>query len=202
MRRIRRLLGLAAAGLTMMVASPGLAKASIIDFFDSAVEAAGVWTYTYHADLTSNESALEGDYTTIYDLCDIDPASVVITQPGGQTGSWAFSIQNTGITDPLVGPTDNPAIPNLTITRVGPTLVGPQTPLFTLSFTSVQAPGSLHFFTGHAHLTDTGAPNDNISQDLLGPVCPTPEPASVVMLALGLPALGLLVARRRKGARD
>src|SRR5579864_5398826 len=91
----RRCFAIALAVSGILALGNGQAKASILDFFDSATFSAGLWTYTYHANLSGDQDAATGDFTTIYDLAGINPGSVTITPT---VGTWGFTIQNTGIT--------------------------------------------------------------------------------------------------------
>jgi hypothetical protein len=112
---MKRIILVVAAGL----AAAGIARADIIPTLD-AVNAVGAsdFTWSYRATLTQDENAVSGgtnggDYFTIYDFGGFIPGSN--EQPAG----WTFSFHLVGKTPPLVTPTDDRHIYNLTWHYVG-----------------------------------------------------------------------------------
>ncbi|WP_435021550.1 PEP-CTERM sorting domain-containing protein [Tundrisphaera sp. TA3] len=189
MLRIAKL-ALACTALAL-VAAP--ANAGFVPVFQSAVFSSGTnsTTISYSLNFTSNgatETLGSGNFLTIYDIA--PTALTAVTTPATLT----FSTTTTGVTPPLVGPTDNPALNNITYTYTGSTLTTDTT--FTVSFSVA---GNYTFGTriGQYGSTDNIALGTN---NQVGPVAiPTavPEPASLAMVGLGLAGLGIVARRRR-----
>src|SRR5437762_6687843 len=89
------------------------ARADIIPTLDSVTGSSPTFTWNYSANVTVDQTVNTGDFFTIYDFGTIAPGSN--TQPTG----WTFSQAPVGPTPPLVLPTDNPSILNLTWTNNG-----------------------------------------------------------------------------------
>jgi len=161
----------------------------------------GTFTYNYHADLAADQrvdpAAAQNDFLTIYDFVGLVPGTAHVNQAG-----WTVSVQNVGITPPSTLPTDNPMIPNITITHTDAvtTIPGPQAPLITFSATSYVGPGGIIPFAAQATRSTgplVGTKIQNVGV-VSGPLA-VPEPAALALLGIGVPfAMTLL---RRKKAR-
>jgi len=171
------------------------AGAAIIPNFDSLVNNGdGTFTYNYHADLAADQRVDNTDFLTMYDFFGLVPGSVVVGAAG-----YTVSYQNVGVTPPSTLPTDDPTIPNFTITRTGGTIGGPQTPLFTYSATSIVGLTTTRTFAANAtrstgDLIGTKIANVGLT---IGPTTPTPEPASLALLGIGVPFALTIIRRRR-----
>src|SRR5260370_26744372 len=121
--RTRWFLALALLGLAVP-ARAGLIPAAVNVAPDGAN-----FRFTYTIVLPSDYKLKSGDYFTIYDFKGYVPASF-LWAPGPSidihSSGWAQSAPMIGQTPPHVNPIDNHALPNLTFTYSGPTLIGPQ----------------------------------------------------------------------------
>jgi hypothetical protein len=199
------------AAFAALAGAPHSAPAAIQDFYDGAVFNSGttMWTYTYHGNLTTGEfiqgTNATDDFTTIYALSGVSPATVVTITPGAgfNAASFTVSIQPIGKNPDFVAPGtfDRPGIYNISVTYTGnPGVVnGPVTPLFSLSFSTTFSPGpNTHDYGSEAH--DATGRVQNFGHNLGGPVFApfVPEPASITLVSLGLPLLGLMLRRKMR----
>jgi hypothetical protein len=111
-----------ALGLLALAGTAFIAQGSIGLQEPSIAGSNGNFTWNYSGTVFSGETVTTGSFFTIYDFGSITPGSN--SQPAG----WTLSTNTTGIT-PIGTPTvkDNPAIPNLTWTYNGPSIVGNNT---------------------------------------------------------------------------
>jgi hypothetical protein len=191
----------AVVGLALLVSGVGEATADIIPVLDGGAptnNGNGTFTYNYHGDVTIDQNATTGDYLTLYDFSGLVPSSITVA-PG-----WKFSVQNLGTTPSSVVPVDDPTIPNIVFTRTGGTLLGPSS--FTFSAASTHSGISLRSFTGVGTRSDgpnAGSKIQNVGM-YVGPnstgvqVGEAPEPASAILLGIGLPVTLMVCRRYRK----
>jgi hypothetical protein len=202
LRRGSSFLGLAVATLGLLVLSGREAKATIIPNLDSVINNGnGTFTYNYHADLASDQrvdpKGSKSDFLTIYDFAGLVAGSAHVNQAG-----WTVSVQNIGITPPSTLPTDDPLIPNITLTHTDTTttIPGPQNPLITFSAISSAGPVGIIAFAAQATRSTgplIGTKIQNVGA-VNGPGF-VPEPASLALLGIGVP-FALTILRRRKKA--
>jgi len=107
------ILGLALLGSAILVA-----RADIIPTLDSITGSSPNFQWNYAANVTVDQTVNTGDFFTIYDFSSIMPTTTF--QPAG----WTFSTALIGATAPLVTPTDNPNLWNLTWQYTGAPIDG------------------------------------------------------------------------------
>ena len=172
------------------------AQADIIPTLSSiSNNANGTFTWNYDAQVTLDQQVKTGDFFTIYDFGNIVPGSN--TQPAG----WTFSSSLVGNTPPLVNPTDNPSLINLTWTySAAATFVGPQG----LGIFSVQTTTS-GTRTGQfaAEATRSTGPQTGTKIDNIGNVTvPVPEMSALAPMlgicGIGVAGVATSLWRRRK----
>lgn len=199
---MKRFILVVAAGL----AAAEFARADIIPTLDSIASiGAADFNWSYRATLTQDENAVSGgsnggDYFTIYDFGGFIPGSN--EQPAG----WTFSFKLVGKTPPLVRPTDDRSIYNLTWHYVG----GPGLPdeingpvnlgLFSAETTVDQF--RLGWFAAEATKNTgpfAGTPIDNVGRVAV----PIPEMSALLPMigVCGLGAIGLASSWWRRRAQ-
>lgn len=199
-RRLTFRIGGALAVVGLLALGEGRATANIIPNFEGiSGPVAGAFTYSYHADVTADQQAATGDFLTLYDVIGLVPASITIVESG-----WTSTVQNVGITPFGIAPTDDPTAPNITISRTGAAIPGPSLAAVHFSFRSTSGVTGVMQFAAQGHRV--GLPPDPVNEisnigRVTGPVASTtPEPASLALLAMGVPFALSLVRRRQNKA--
>jgi hypothetical protein len=202
------LAGVAAVSFAIGLASPS-ADASIITALVSRTAVAGGLDYTYGATLSQDQQLDPTVSPVFFTLYDFGPTTLDGTT-GALSTNWSFAL-NANQPTPATGtaPHNNPATDDVRATYSGPSTTGPSlgTGLsnlgtFTL-FTTLTGPFAIVPLDQDAQLQKfaPGSPTDDTQTANLAAVAvPTPgtaisEPASIVVLGIGLLGLGLL---RRK----
>ncbi len=193
---IRRLFVAATASIAaLMTAAPS--QAGLLPVQVSVTPEGGNYLWTYAVVLPTNSQLQAGNYFTIYDFGGLLPGT--ITAPVG----WASSVANVGPTPPLLAPTDNPNIPNLTFTYTGPSISTGQLGLGNFSAMSTNKLSTDSYLTAQTQRTSDGQVDRNITETVVpvpisggGGPPPVPEPTTLALAGLGLPVIAL--ARRRK----
>lgn len=191
------LLTAAVVGLAVLAGGAQKAEAGFTITLAS-ISGSGPYTWNYTAAITASDEIRTGDFFRIYDFYGYVPGS--ITAPAG----WTATVQNSSPTPPpdvFVPLGDDPAVPNLIFTYTGAaTIAGPTTIFNFTAQSDFGALGPLKNFVGR-NTQGTGA-NVGDRVDVVGNVRvpAVPEPASLISTSLGVVALGLFYARRRKNA--
>lgn len=184
-----------------------ISQAGVLPFSVTVSGESGNTRYNYGVVVTSASVLKTGDFFTIFDFA--HPIEGSNLQPAGFT----FSSSLTGGSPTSVSAGDNPNIPNLTWTYNGPTPIPGASEVLNFSvLSSSKIPGTSNF-TARSHtkddvidsnITDTLVPLGSLAEPPVMDPIPdhpdappgVPEPATLALLAAGLPLA--IFARRRK----
>jgi len=156
---------------------------------------------------TPSNSTSQNVYT-VFDIAGLVPGSVTISAALSASGFTTSTVQNVGLTPVTQSPTDNPGLPNATFyytksTETNNPSSSTNLLLGTFSFQSTFGPaaGPNVTYSAGTQKNQPGQTDDeqlaNNTSKLVGPSPVVPEPASLVMLATGLPLAGAFYLRRR-----
>lgn len=192
---IARLLAAAVLGVTVGTqAQAGLLPTSV-----TVTPESGNYRWTYAIVLPTDMKLQSGNYFTIYDFAGY--------QPGGESAppGWEFSASLVGPTPNLLNPGDDPGVWNLTWKYTGADIPNGQIGLGNFwAISSQNQPGVSASFTAETNRSSDGAVDRNITETTVpvggGSTPPpgVPEPTTLLLAGLGLPAVGLLRAARKK----
>lgn len=182
-----------------LVTAVGSARAGLLPTQVTVQPDSGNFRWTYAIVLPTDMKLQSGNYFTVYDFAGYIPGTAA-----GPDSNWTVSVQNTGVTDPLLNPIDDPNVPNLVFKYTGPTIPAGQLGLGNfIAFSTFQGRKDTSF-TAQTNRTSDGLLDSNITStdapvgsDVKPPS--VPEPATLLLAGLGLPALGL-VRRMKKTA--
>lgn len=177
------------------------AQAGLLPTSVTITPEAGNYRWTYAVVLPTDTQLQSRDYFTLYDFGGRVPGGELV--PDG----WALSVATGGGTPDRLTPRDDPAVPNLTWTYTGPTLVTGQVGLgnFWAVSTLGGDRGREGAFTSQTHRTSDGLGERNVTETLVptgggaGDPPLVPEPGTLALAGVGLPLLGLVRLARRRG---
>ncbi len=165
------------------------AKAGLIPVSTTVTPDGSNYRYSYSIDLSSDSSLQKGDFFTIVDF------NGLVSGKNAQPANFTFSSSNTGGLPIGTTATDSASIPNATWTYNGPTITTPGSlGIFSLDST-LPAATSTSAFAAQTHRNIGGQVDSNITQiSSPGAGAPpgVPEPAAVLLTAIGIPCVILL----------
>jgi hypothetical protein len=201
---IARLVGVSAVALGVSV---GTANAGLLPVSVTVQPEAGNFSWTYSVVLPTNLSLQSGDYFTVYDFAGYVPGSATVTSAfptAANAANWTFSTSLVGPTPTHLTPVDNPSIGNLTWTYTGPTIASGQVTLGNFTALSTFQTSTTGSFTASSASAANGQSDNNITETLVPNGGTTasppgvPEPATLALVGLGLPFVGIARSLRRK----
>ena len=219
MKTLLTMVGLVLAGVLLLM-NPGQARADIVLTVITAGTPSGTnFLYTYDVMLTPGSVvhvagggfntgvAPSNNFFTLYDIPGLVAGSITYGGALAAAGNSAFSTQNTGITPTteIPKPSDDAAVVNISTFWTGPDVAATgvmAVDLGTMSFLSTNALGPTSMmlaFTGASQKLEMfPALVANNTGQVAGPgPSMIPEPATLALLAIGLPMIGGLYYRRR-----
>ena len=179
-----------AAALAVALAAPTPVRAGLIPVQVSVIPDGGNYRFTYAVVLPTDAILRPGDYFTIYNFDGLIPNSAMASG-AVNSANWTFSSSNVGPTPVGVTPSDDPTKPNLTWTYGGPQIgIDASVGLGNFWALSLYPDTTLSWFTAHTGTVAGGSDNNITPTQVPVPTAPppgVPEPATLVLAALGLP---------------
>lgn len=179
-------------GLLTLAVLCGRADAGLIPGAVTVVPGSGYYQFKYNVSLPSDYKVKSGDFFTIYDF------HGYVAGHDAQPAGWTFSTGMTGPNPPGIAPSDSGGVVNLTWTYSGPDLTTPGSLGVFEAASSFGKTGDVQFASRDHRMLDGRAVGNYTLTDGPDPTRPSaPEPATLLMIALGLPLVGVWFARGR-----
>lgn len=199
------LLGLGVLGLNTSTARAGLLPTLTLN--PPMSDGMGNFIYNYNVQLPNHFKVQSGDSFTIYDFHGYVPGSATVPFAG-----WVATEPPTTDTPPIglnhLDVVDDASVPDIRFTYTGPTLVGEQFMVFTITSTSgvVWTPPDNVANVASAIHNEAGGPANEVTNTKVpmaqeNPNPQAPEPATLAMLGIGMPLLGAFNLLRRRKAQ-
>jgi len=189
------------------VAAAGTAAAGIIPASVTVTPEAGNFRWQYSIVLPTDMKLQAGDYFTIYDFGGLVSGSQFIDPVGSSAGDWAMEVQKAGPVPVGLNPDDDAAIDNRVFRFKGGSALTGQVGLGNFGAVSTVGTSTKTDFTAQNPQSTTGDLDRNIIDTIAPGVPPVvdnptgvPEPTTLLMAAIGLPALGAARALRKRKA--
>ncbi|MBN9523280.1 PEP-CTERM sorting domain-containing protein [bacterium] len=200
---VARLFAAAAAA----VAVGGTAAAGIIPASVTVTPEAGNFRWQYAVVLPTDMKLQAGDYFTIYDFGGLVGGSQFMDPVGSSASDWTMEVVKAGPVPAGLNPNDDPTIDNLVFRYTGSGILTGQTGLGNFGAVSTVGTSTKTDFTAQNPQGTTGELDRNIV-DTIAPGVPTdpgptpgvPEPATLLLAAIGIPAAGAARALRKRKA--
>lgn len=191
------------AAAVAVAVGAGPAAAGIIPASVTVTPEAGNFRWQYAIVLPTDMKLQAGDYFTIYDFGGLVAGSQFADPSGSSAGDWAIEVSKAGPVPVGLSPNDDAGIDNLVFRYKGASPLTGQTGLGNFGAVSTVGQSVKTDFTAQNPQGSTGEIDRNIV-DTIAPAPPgvtppppgVPEPTTLLMAAIGLPAVGL--ARRLK----
>ena len=195
------------AAAVAAVVGGGTAAAGIIPASVSVTPEAGNFRWQYSIVLPTDMKLQAGDYFTIYDFGGLVAGSQFIDPTNSSAGDWSMDVVKAGPIPAGLNPNDDPAIDNLVFKYNGGTGLVGQTGLGNFGAVSTVGTSTKTDFTGQNPQVTTGDLDRNII-DTIAPGVPqtggevpgVPEPTTLLLAAIGVPAVGAARALRKRKA--
>jgi hypothetical protein len=185
-----------------VVVAGGTAAAGIIPGSVTITPEGQNFRWQYSVVLPTDMKLQAGDYFTIYDFGGLVAGSQFVDPQNSSASDWVMEVSKTGPIPNGLNPKDNPDIENLVFRYVGAGIPSGQLGIGNFGATSTVGTSVKTDFTAQNPQVNGGNLDRNIVDTIApappGPVDPTPgvpEPTTLLLAGIGLPALRLFRKR-------
>jgi hypothetical protein len=185
----------------------GTAAAGIIPASVSVTPENGNFRWQYAIVLPTDMKLQAGDYFTIYDFGGLVAGSQFIDPTNSNAKDWSMQTVKAGPVPAGLNPNDDPAVDNLVFKYNGSAALTGQVGLGNFGAVSTVGTSTKTDFTAQNPQGTTGELDRNIvdtiapgAPPVIGPVSGVPEPTTLLLAAIGVPAIGAARALRKRKA--